>query len=360
MPSKRKTREGISEAVKRFKQASNRRDRTTSALASVANPTFKTLTKDEMTEITDRVAARMEKRLDDIFNKINPRQDNMMQQQINSLTNEIQGEGNESFSCRQNSQSDFTSCSLKTRCNISDKIKEQIWAGKYIEFQLLLDIDDVKFKLHFEKNSDNPELSLIEEKNRKPLSLNQWLSAWNQLSSIIFIKGVELAAMLPHHMENILEMHREGGDWTYYHRQFRKLIEKGEAQWGSTHLELYLRAKLKVNQGQTANRSSNPKWPLGVCFSYHKGLGCRFNDQCKFQHRCFNCGFDHPFSYCKKSISKPFKHTPTNLKSLRQGHNNQPFLINHPLRTYGTLNIIQNKTTTGGDTSKPVGNRKQT
>lgn len=95
MPSKRKTREGVSEAVKRFKQASNRRDRTTSALASVANPTSKTLTKDEMTEITDRVAARMEKRLDDIFNKINPRQDNTMQQQINSLTTEIQGEGNE-------------------------------------------------------------------------------------------------------------------------------------------------------------------------------------------------------------------------------------------------------------------------
>ena len=187
-----------------------------------------------------------------------------------------------SFSCRQNSQSDFTSCSLKTRCNISDKIKEQIWAGKYIEFQLLFDIDDVKFKVHFEKNSDNPELSLIEEKNRKPLSLNQWLSAWSKFSSIICIKGAELAAILPHHMENILEMHREGGDWAFYHRQFRKLIEKGEAQWGSTHLERYLRAKLKVNQGQTANRSSNPKWPLGVCFSYHKGLGCRFNDQCKF------------------------------------------------------------------------------
>jgi hypothetical protein len=47
-------------------------------------------------------------------------------------------------------------------------------------------------------------------------------------------------------------------------------------------------------------------------------------------------------------------------KSLRQGRNNQLFLNNHPLRTYGTLNRIQNKTITGGDTSKPVGNRKQT
>lgn len=117
------------------------------------------------------------------------------------------------------------------------------------------------------------------------------------------------------------------------------------------HLQLCICFKLKVNQGQTANRSNNPKWPIGVCFSYHKSLGCRFNDQYKFQHRCFNCGLDHPFCLCRKSISKPFKYT--NLKSLRQGRNN------HPLRTYGTLNRIQNKTTTGGDTSKPVGNRKQ-
>lgn len=90
MPPKRKASEGVSEAVKLFKQASNRRDRTTSVPALVANPTSTTLTEDEMTEITDRVAERMEKRLDDIFNKINLRQDNMMQQQINSLTNEIQ------------------------------------------------------------------------------------------------------------------------------------------------------------------------------------------------------------------------------------------------------------------------------
>lgn len=51
MPPKRKARVGVSEAVKRFKQASNRRGRTTSASASVANPTSKTLTEDEMTKL---------------------------------------------------------------------------------------------------------------------------------------------------------------------------------------------------------------------------------------------------------------------------------------------------------------------
>ncbi|VDI81279.1 Hypothetical predicted protein [Mytilus galloprovincialis] len=50
----------------------------------------------------------------------------------------------------------------------------------------------------------------------------------------------------------------------------RKLIERGEAQWGSTHLELYLRAKLqgKVITGNDNNKSGNTRWPSGVCFSF--------------------------------------------------------------------------------------------
>ncbi|CAC5358435.1 unnamed protein product [Mytilus coruscus] len=45
---------------------------------------------------------------------------------------------------------------------------------------------------------------------------------------------------------------------------------------GCTHLELYLRAKLQVNVKSgtdNTNKSGNTLWPIGVCFSFHKGLG---------------------------------------------------------------------------------------
>ena len=56
----------------------------------------------------------------------------------------------------------------------------------------------------------------------------------------------ELGPLLSHHLQLILEMSREKGNWQYYDSEFRKLVEKVEAQWGSTHLELYLRARLKM------------------------------------------------------------------------------------------------------------------
>ncbi|CAC5407517.1 unnamed protein product [Mytilus coruscus] len=76
-------------------------------------------------------------------------------------------------------------------------------------------------------------------------------------------------------MEIILENVKRRGNWQFYDIEFRKLLERGEAQWGCTHLELYLRAKLQgnVKSGNDNNKSGNTRWPVGVCFSFHKGLG---------------------------------------------------------------------------------------
>jgi hypothetical protein len=63
--------------------------------------------------------------------------------------------------------SKFISCSLQTGANVPDKLKNQIWARKYIYFHLLWENDGNKFKFKFEMESDNPECSLVEEKQKK-------------------------------------------------------------------------------------------------------------------------------------------------------------------------------------------------
>ncbi|CAC5378010.1 unnamed protein product [Mytilus coruscus] len=122
--------------------------------------------------------------------------------------------------------------------------------GKYIDFHSLFENDETKYRLQLVQGADNPELSITEERNKKTLTLNQWLSAWNKFTAIICTKNPELG----------------------------KLLERGEAQWGCTHLELYLRAKLQgnVKSGNDNNKSGNTRWPVGVCFSFHKGLGYDF------------------------------------------------------------------------------------
>ncbi|CAC5413248.1 unnamed protein product [Mytilus coruscus] len=91
-------------------------------------------------------------------------------------------------------------------------------------------------------------------------------------------KNPELGSVIPHHMEIIPEKSRVEGNWQYYDIEFRKLLERGEAQWGCTHLELYLRAKLQVNvksENDNTNKSGNTRWSIGVCFSFHKCLGSK-------------------------------------------------------------------------------------
>ena len=95
--------------------------------------------------------------------------------------------------------SKFISCSLQTGANVPDKLKNQIWARKYIYFHLLWENDGNKFKFKFEMESDNPECSLVEEKQRKPLALSQWLMAWNKLTALICINKPELGPLIPHY-----------------------------------------------------------------------------------------------------------------------------------------------------------------
>ena len=212
------------------------------------------------------------------------------------------------------SQSKFISCSLQTGANVPEKLKNQIWGGKYIDFHLLLENDGNKFKFQFEMEGNNPEFSLVEEKQRKPLTLSRWLMALNKFTASICINKPELGPLPPHHIKLTLEMSREKGNWQYYDSEFRKLVEKGEAQWGSTHLELYLRARLKnlSSESQRNSFSNNPRWLQGVCFSFHRGTGCKFGNNCKYQHKCFNCGFNHSFSLCSKPVTQPFKFQPSN------------------------------------------------
>ncbi|CAC5417387.1 unnamed protein product [Mytilus coruscus] len=253
-------------------------------------------------------------------------QENEVQHHVDSLNRNIQGNEDQNHDTNNEvvspevlavqptvqkqilgGQSAFVSCSLKTGGNIPDKIKQQIWAGRYIDFH-----SHIKYKLQLVQGADNPELSITEERKKRTLTLNQWLSAWNKFTAIICTKNPVLGSVIPQHMESILEMSREGGNWQYYDIEFRKLLERGEAQWGCTHLELYLRAKLQVNLksgNDKTNKSGNTRWPIGVCFSFHKGLGCKFGEKCKFQHRCFNCGFNHSFSTCKKPVRLPYKFT---------------------------------------------------
>lgn len=386
MPPKRKSSEGVIGAVKRFKTAARGRQRSTAVPpatpSSLSKSEMETLTKKVSDVVSSRLESKMEEMIQRALSTNQPPQPAQMatlvDAEVSQLAATISGteehakvsNSNNTDSCSQevlattsliktthklSTQSNFVSSSLKPGENISDKLKAEIRAGKYVDFRQLVNDDDQKFKLKFNRNGEDNELSLIEEKNKKSLSLQQWLMAWNKFTAIFCTKNPELGSDFPHHLDIVLEMSREGGNWQFYDSEFRKLVEKGEAQWGNTHLELFLKAKLQGKQTQYnfSSKTNNARWPWGVCFPFHRGLGCKFGDNCRFQHRCFNCGFHHAFSNCKKPVSTPFKFVSDNTANRKSGNFNQPFRGDnkHSPSTPRDTNI-QNSTVTKNATKK--------
>ncbi|CAG2199154.1 unnamed protein product [Mytilus edulis] len=296
MPPKRQSSYGVAGAIKKMKTAAQRKKTSTAIPSGPSNPpnSATVMTPDVMEKltnrVTERVASRMKRRMEEIFDNIASKnnrnsdvQEAEVQNHVDNLNRNIQGNGEQNndnnnvvvspevlaaqpTADKQNvgGQSAFVSCSLKPGENIPDKIKQQIWAGQYINFHSLLENDETKYRLQLVHGANYPKLSITEERNKKTLTLNQWLSTWNKFTAIICTKNPELGSVIPHHMEIILEMSREGGNWQLYDIEFRKLLERGEAQWGCTHLELYLRAKLQgnVKTGNDNNKSGNTRWSV--------------------------------------------------------------------------------------------------
>ncbi|CAC5358434.1 unnamed protein product [Mytilus coruscus] len=190
MPPKIKSSYGVAAAIKKMKNAAQRRQIHTASPSRPSTPpnTPAVMSPDDMEDltnrVTERVASRMEKRMEEIFNKITSQgntgnsgvQEAEVQHHVDSLNKNIQGNEDQNHDTnnvvvspevlavqptvakqRFGGQSAFVSCSLKTGGNISDKIKQQIWAGRYIDFHSLFDNDDIKYKLQLVQGTDNPE-----------------------------------------------------------------------------------------------------------------------------------------------------------------------------------------------------------
>ncbi|KAK7492349.1 hypothetical protein BaRGS_00016446 [Batillaria attramentaria] len=150
--------------------------------------------------------------------------------------------------------------------------------------------------------------------------------AWNRFLAILAQQSPSLTPHLAHHCEVVLVLAERNCNWRLYDEAFRQLVARHEAQWGSTHLELYLKATLegqkpsdKPASGMTSTSQSSPNIPPGACKEYHSGGYCGYVP-CRYQHKCFNCLAMHPFYQCRAPVSTPFKVLPQ-------------FQLHHPSRS---------------------------
>ena len=129
-----------------------------------------------------------------------------------------------------------------------------------------------------------------------------------------------------------MKLAQKRGNWLFYDQEFRKYIERGEASWGSTHLELYLQAMITdasnrpsspvsytFPRGQFSGNKPEHKIPSGACYAYHSMGFCRKGAKCTYQHKCYKngCYGNHSAARCGRPMQPPYNIMPTFLRGQR-------------------------------------------
>ncbi|KAL3859563.1 hypothetical protein ACJMK2_009779 [Sinanodonta woodiana] len=377
MATKRKSSAGVGQAVKRVQSTSTSKQQeqqqtsgVTPTAMTAEQVTIDRLTQQVVQQITPVITAQIDKKLDHILGFLQgttpghqPATSSLEQEQgstatTSALTDHIvqQSVGTSVAQATSSltglsgirtpndllrpvatldahSQSSFVSTSIDITASVPEKIKQHIWAGAYIDFNTLLSTyTDNTYRLQVDRTTNTSELNLFPVAKTLPLSINQWITAWNRFTTIICMKSPTLSTSLSHHMEVVMKLSERRAHWRYYDEQFRHLIERGEAKWGATHLELYLRSvldsmgdRVPANTARIPLSVSRVNPPKGACFNHHKGLHCSAGIGCKYQHNCLNCLDPHPFIKCKLPIQHPFKLLPKYAQKQARPDTLQPF-----------------------------------
>ena len=113
------------------------------------------------------------------------------------------------------------------------------------------------------------------------------------------------------HYANVSRLMADRGDWLAYDMGFRKMIERGLCVWGDTHSAMYQKALPKFNapnkkqeihttqQKHNTTQQKQKSVPQGWCIDFHSKSECS-RTQCRFNHKCFLCGIEHPAISCDK------------------------------------------------------------
>jgi hypothetical protein len=234
-----------------------------------------------------------------------------------------------------NEGKNFRSIALPIDLHISDKIKQKIWAGEYIDLNTINDKNEnLEYTMKITNNQQGPYINFVPTKQGTTISnIAQWFTAFDIFMVIYCKKYTNEISNLMTYRSKIRNLSSKGGDWIRYDIQYRKMKAIYNMNWEIPHFKLWLDCSLNPpkinNNNNTYNRKprqpfrqqgvqnkSYPTYsttvPAGFCFNYHSGRTCQFYEHCNYSHKCFatNCK-DTTHSYAKNhkketnNITKP-------------------------------------------------------
>lgn len=240
---------------------------------------------------------------------------------------------------------------------VPQKIKEKIWAGKFIDLATLLkpereainelESGDLRIKNH--------KLVLEHTKNRSYLDIEDWTSAFIIFMSVMLEKFRTRAQELLKYMRDIRLASKRSNrfGWGAYDEQYRLRKERDpHSSWGVINHEywlLYVNSQGQgrneyhtysypksypqnqsfgqnhtVNSSQSFQPGNNPninnrtqkrdhtqnnltpkhKTNVLYCRFYNQGTDCHFYPRCRYLHLCDACGGKHRRTQCNRSFQQ--------------------------------------------------------
>ncbi|XP_070552503.1 uncharacterized protein [Ptychodera flava] len=131
--------------------------------------------------------------------------------------------------------SHFTSLSVPLGATLSDKVRQKIWSGGFIEFSALLSkTKQEQYTLCVQNpgDSDTPSFQLVPTEKHIPInSIDKWISAFQVFAAVYTSKFPHEAPALMKYLEVICNLAASGGNWRFYNVNFRLMKQSTPLPW---------------------------------------------------------------------------------------------------------------------------------
>lgn len=194
---------------------------------------------------------------------------------------------------------------------VSQANKIKIWTNQFVDFYELLypSKANTLSALGFKQSDDGTSLYLKADKSKGLHTISEWNSAFSIFMAVYLQKYPLDAQKLLKHAENVRQIAREGGNWSYYDQEFRRARQTYCISWDVFNAELahaahHSQKKQQQQQGAANFRqkvspfgstAKKPNLPTGYCWKYLLGKTCT---GCARTHKCSNCQGSHALIRC--------------------------------------------------------------
>lgn len=213
--------------------------------------------------------------------------------------------------------------------DVSDKLRQKIWRGEYVNlYELLMPLENQPYTIQVIPGTSEFSSAINvapNSKAREIRSLTQWTDAFLIFMAIYSQKFTNSTPDLCKYMSLIRGMEAKyGGDgWRLYDKRHRTLKPKLDLSWDSVFWPEYLEYTTKPRNA-SANTQNRPfpattsrggggkdNIPRGYCFQYARVGKCSRGAGCIHKHTCHKCSGKHPASVCRSGGSSSTSAKPS-------------------------------------------------